>query len=79
MYFPFLNLHGWGKRLAIRPQMIYSDFPKPGKASKNVLHQCVRLELLQRSGRNEEENSCFFLNLWYNKQKYVMPFGVAKV
>ena len=27
MYFPFLKLHGWGKRLAIWPQMIYSEVP----------------------------------------------------
>ena len=27
MYFPFLELHGWGKRFAVRPQTIYSEFP----------------------------------------------------
>ena len=29
MYFPFLELHGWGKRFAVRPQTIYSEVPKP--------------------------------------------------
>ena len=28
MYFPFLELHGWGKRFAVRPQTIYSEVPK---------------------------------------------------
>ena len=28
MYFPFLELHGWGKRFAARPQTIYSEIPK---------------------------------------------------
>ena len=28
MYFPFLNLHGWGKSLAIRPQTIDSEVPE---------------------------------------------------
>ncbi len=27
MYFPFLPLHGWGKRSAIQPQAICSEFP----------------------------------------------------
>ena len=27
MYFPFLELHGWGKRFAARPQTIYSEIP----------------------------------------------------
>ena len=28
MYFPVLELHGWGKRSAIQPQTIYSEVPK---------------------------------------------------
>ena len=28
MYFPFLELHGWGKRFAVRPQTVYSEVPK---------------------------------------------------
>ena len=33
MYFLFLELHGWGKRFAVRPQTIYSEFPlKPAAA-----------------------------------------------
>ncbi len=30
MYFPLSKLHGWTKRLATRPQAIYSEVPKPG-------------------------------------------------
>ena len=29
MYFPFSELRGWGKRPAIQPQTIYSEFPLP--------------------------------------------------
>ena len=28
MYFPFFELHGWGKRFAVQPQAIYSEVPK---------------------------------------------------
>lgn len=27
MYFPFSELHGWGKRTACQPQTIDSEFP----------------------------------------------------
>ena len=28
MFFPFLELHGWGKRFADRTQTIYSEVPQ---------------------------------------------------
>ena len=28
MYFPISELHGWGKRFAVQPQTIYSEFLK---------------------------------------------------
>ena len=27
MYFPFSELHGWGKRSVIQPKTIYSEVP----------------------------------------------------
>ncbi|MDY2557687.1 MAG: hypothetical protein SOW29_04975, partial [Candidatus Faecousia sp.] len=27
VYFPFLELHGWDKRFAVQPQVIYSEVP----------------------------------------------------
>jgi len=27
LYFPLSELHGWGKRFAVQPQTIYSEFP----------------------------------------------------
>ena len=36
MYFPFLKLHGWGKRFAVQPQTISSELPQNKKPAPSI-------------------------------------------